>query len=290
MAISALPESPLIKALQAKNAGVQKQLEAKHAHVKKWLADKKLAIPELRAHSAKLLTGATLSSALLLASPHFPLVGTQNAQVASTTLTQAEFIKLLREKPELTSEQESLIEASVKKHYGVNAAFKLDNNRIPHYFGRVGLEQHLYRFPGDTLNTHGAFIQAGIAPARGAFGYFSETGKSLAQMEDEERFYVVLQTFLISEWNSDWKHLKEWYKFRKFLMINPATGRAVVGVLGDSGPGVSTGKKFGASPEAMAAMGFYPRATSGDVVVLFLDDPGNTVPLGPVTLQQSEVL
>lgn len=290
MSQPALPQSPLLKALQAKNTAVAKQLETKHAHVHKWLDERNLSIPKLRAHSAKLLTGATLSSALLLASPHLSQVGIQNAQVASAPQTQDQFLKLLRDKPQLTPEQESLIETSIKKHYNLTAAFELDNNRIPYYFGRVGLEQHLYRFPGDTLNAHGAFIQAGIAPARGAFGYFSESGKPLSQMEAEEKYYLVLQTFLIPEWNSEWQHLKEWYKFRKFLMINPATGRAVVGVLGDSGPGVSTGKKFGASPEAMAAMGFYPRATSGDVVVLFLDDPGNTVPLGPVFMGQSEVL
>jgi hypothetical protein len=290
MSVPALPTSPLIKALQAKNVQVQKTFADKHGAAKKWLARNGLLLPELRAHSAKLLTGATLSSALLLASPHFPLIGTNNSQVVSTDKTADEFLKLLRDKPELTAESEIMIEEAVKKYYSLTATFELDNNRIPTYFGKVGLEQHLYRFPGDTLHAHGAFIGAGIAPAQGAFGYFSDPGKPLKLMEEEEKFYLVLQTFLIPEWNSEWKHLKEWYKFRKFLMINPANGRAVVGILGDSGPGVSAGKVFGASPEAMAGLGFYPRATRGDVVVLFLDDPGNEVRLGPVFLNEGNTL
>ena len=60
---------------------------------------------------------------------------------------------------------------------------------------------------------------------------------------------------------------------------------AVVAVLGDSGPGTETGKQFGGSPEVMASLGFYPKATRGDVVVLFLDDPADTIPLGPMFIK-----
>lgn len=282
----ALPSSPLIKALQAKNTVIQKEFDKKHAFAKKWLTDKNLSIPQLRAHSAKLLTSATLSSALLIASPFFPLMAKSTTQIVGANMTRDEFLKFLRNKPELNQDQEKLIVEGIKKQYGVNAAFEMDNNRMPANFGKVGLEQHLYRFPGDTLHAHGAFISAGMAPARGAFGYFSESDKPLKQMMEEEKFYIVIQTFLIPEWNSQWKDLKEWYKFRKFIMINPENGRAVIGVLGDSGPGVSTGKKFGASPEVMAGLGFYPRMTKGDVMVLFLDDPDYSVKLGPIFIKQ----
>ena len=60
----------------------------------------------------------------------------------------------------------------------------------------------------------------------------------------------------------------------------------MVAVLGDSGPAPWTGKQFGGSPEVMAALGFLPRETKGKVVVLYLDDPGNSIPLGPLNLSQ----
>ncbi|KKQ34212.1 MAG: Peptidase T-like protein [Candidatus Nomurabacteria bacterium GW2011_GWB1_37_5] len=188
-------------------------------------------------------------------------------------------------KAEKNSELETELMDTIEKAYGVRGVFEMDHNRLPRYVGKIGLEQHLYRYPGDGLSLQGAYLEVGIAPARGAFGYFSEVGKSYEQMVNEEKYYIVLQTSLIPNWNRDWVNLKDWYKFRKFLVVNPENEKAVVGVLGDSGPGVTTGKHFGGSPEMMVELGFYPQATRGTVLVLFLDDPGQTVSLGPVSLK-----
>ena len=65
-------------------------------------------------------------------------------------------------------------------------------------------------------------------------------------------------------------------------MVNPDNGAAVVAVIGDAGPAKWTGKQFGGSPEVMHDLGFYPKKTKGKTIVLFLDDPDNEVPLGPV--------
>lgn len=276
--------SPLLSALAQKRDRAKDEFTTKHEFAQKWLEERGLTLSQIREHSARLLTGVTLSGALLLASPQIGPVANHSVYSTKTLPQLLSKTHVVKTDP-LSQEKEAEILNAIKELYGVSAVFELDRNRLPTYVGKMGLEQHLVRFPGDSLSQQGAFLETGIAPARGAFGYFAEAGKTRTQMEEEERFYLVLQTFLILNWNRDWVTLKEWYRFRKFLVINTETGKAVVAVLGDSGPAVWTGKHFGGSPETMAGLGFYPKKTKGEVLVLYLDDPGNIVPLGPLALK-----
>lgn len=279
------PKASLVEVLTQKKLSAQKRFANKQSFAKAWFEKNNLSLDDIRAHSQKLLAGAALGGTLLLTSPALHLPQTvQTSFAVKLHQTISEFLARVNGlgKNKLSLETEDEIIQNIKKMYGVSASFELDKNRLPDSIGLMGLEQHLYRFSGDTLSQHSAFQEEGIAPARGAFGYFTEEGKSKEQMENEERYYIVLQTFLIPNWNSDWVTLKDWYKFRKFLVVNLENGKAAVAVLGDSGPGVSTGKKFGGSPEMMATLGWYPRQTKGKVLVVFLDDPANTIPLGPV--------
>jgi len=278
-------QHPLLASLSQKKLLAQKDFAKKHAFAQKWLEEKGLTAASIRKHSARLLAGATIGGALLLSSPNIPLLASQDiSQAVKLDQSLEHFLARIGTLNSIglspTTEHE--ITESIKDLYGVSVAYELEGNRLPDYIGSMGLEQHLYRSSTDTLGAHDEFQQAGIAPARGAFGYFFEEGKSDEEALLQEKYYIVLQTFLIPEWNSDWATLKPWYKFRKFLVINKKTGTAVVAALGDSGPGVSTGKQFGGSPEVMAALGWYPGQTRGDVLVLYLDDPSGTVPLGPL--------
>lgn len=282
------PTQKLIATLDKKRRQARADFKFKHKQAHLWLKKRQLAIPLLREHSAKLLTGATLGGAILLTSPQMPILKANTLEIVQPYEQAEDFLKLLVGLPATSfypDDQEKLIEVNIRKFYGVSAAFVMDGNRLPTYVGMMGLEQHLLRFPGDTLSQHTTFQQAGMAPLRGAFGYFAETGKPYSQMEAEEMYYLVLQTLLIPNWNRDWARLKDWYKFRKFLVINPESGKAVVAVLGDSGPATWTGKQFGGSPEVMAALGYYPQTHKGEVLVVFLDNPANEVPLGPVSLK-----
>jgi len=58
-------------------------------------------------------------------------------------------------------------------------------------------------------------------------------------------------------------------------------GNVVIADIADSGPAAWTGKHFGGSPEVMDYLG-GSRYKKGPVVVFFVDDPKNEVPLGPV--------
>ena len=65
-------------------------------------------------------------------------------------------------------------------------------------------------------------------------------------------------------------------------MINPDNGTACVVVVGDAGPAQWTGKQFGGSPEVMKALDLHEGYHKGKVILAFVDDPENKVPLGPV--------
>ena len=53
-------------------------------------------------------------------------------------------------------------------------------------------------------------------------------------------------------------------------------------VIGDSGPAAWTGKHFGGSPEVMAYLELNRGKQKGAVILFFVDDQNNKVPLGPL--------
>lgn len=188
------------------------------------------------------------------------------------------------------SEQgEGDISALVTAKTGVPSKAVLDNHKMNKLVGLIGGEQHLYRYPGDTLEQHALseddkkmYLPSGIAPGLGAWGYFAPSKAFFTKQDEQrERYYIAAQTFLFPGFYSD-KEFKNWLKFRKIIVYNPATGQAVVAVIGDSGPATYTGKSFGGSPEVMHYVGLATGSRKGEVIVLFVDDPGGKIPLGPV--------
>jgi hypothetical protein len=86
----------------------------------------------------------------------------------------------------------------------------------------------------------------------------------------------------LPDWDKRQPYLRDWYKYRKVLVINPANGKSVIAVVADAGPANWTGKSFGASPEIMAYLNMKDGAQRGPAILLFVDDKDNTMPLGPV--------
>jgi hypothetical protein len=86
----------------------------------------------------------------------------------------------------------------------------------------------------------------------------------------------------LPDWQTRLNYLRDWYKYRKVLVINPANGTTVVADVADSGPADFTGKQFGGSPEVMAHLGLNTGPQKGAVVLFFVNDPNNEIPLGPV--------
>jgi hypothetical protein len=182
----------------------------------------------------------------------------------------------------LTRSEEKYLEQVFENVIGVKTKANLEGEHLNTTYGLIGAEQHLKRFPGDTIAGHKPYLKEGIAPGLGAWGYFARSKSELnPSLEETERWYAVVQTLYLPDWGSRQPYLRDWYKDRKVLIVNTQNGNAVVAAIADSGPAAWTGKVFGGSPEVMEYLG-GPRYKKGPVVLFFVDDPENKVPLGPV--------
>jgi hypothetical protein len=182
--------------------------------------------------------------------------------------------------PFLNLEQEKTIEQAITRATQIPTKATLEGEHLNTTYGYIGAEQHLARYPGDTIANHDMQAE-GMAPGLGGWRYFTENGVMTQEGIMREKYYVAIQIMYLHDWKTRQKALSSWYKWRKIIVVDTATGNAVVAVVGDAGPAAWTGKHFGGSPEVMDALG-GKRYKKGKVVMMFVDDPENKVPLGPV--------
>lgn len=289
--------------LKLRHLHTKTSFEKRHPHAKSFFEDNGIDLGNIRRHSAKLLTAGALSGTLLL-SPSG--VQAQNAPLPEPVIRALEvttsqtkrlddpqnwLVENLRQilppirdrwdLPFVNYNEEKVIGQIITRATGVPAVANLEGEHLNTVYGYTGYEQHLKRFPGDTLAQHDEFREAGVAPGLGAWGYFNEGGKLTDDAIAREKYYVAVQTLYLPDWNTRFQYLRDWYKWRKVIMVNAENGNAVVAVIGDAGPASWTGKHFGGSPEVMNALG-GPKYRKGRVLVYFVDDPENKMPLGPV--------
>jgi len=285
--------------LKLKHYESRRKISERHPKAFEFFKQKGIDLGKIREHSAKLIGAGTLAGSLLL---NFPssAKGLPTPQEIIEGLKKAEgdkkgqefgsllvnsFQSILPKTPRpLTRNEEKVIEQIIQNVYGVPARASLEGEHLNTTYGYVGAEQHLRRYPGDTLGYHGDsnVTKEGMAPGLGAWGYFAPSRDALTpQLEENEKWYAVVQTLYLPDWNTRQPNLKNWYKYRKVLMVNTQNGNAVVASIADSGPAAWTGKHYGGSPEVMDYLG-GPKYKKGPVIVFFVDDPENKVPLGPV--------
>ncbi len=306
------PEA-LRQSLKLKNFIEKNNFEKNFSKAQKLLASKNVELGRIREHSAKLLGAGALTGTLLLSPPvKFQLPDTGKLAVKTGshsrdfTLPTEKLLKnlkdILPQKPQpLTRTQEKYLEKLFKETLGVASKATLEGEHLNTTYGFIGAEQHLKRFPGDTNSQHAPakseyggdhpreILKEGIAPGLGAWGYFAPSKAALTpDLEEIERWYAVVQTLYLPEWGKRQPYLRDWYKYRKVLIVNTDNGKAVVAAIADAGPAAWTGKHYGGSPEVMDYLG-GPRYKKGPVVVFFVDDPENEVPLGPVEYQTNNV-
>ncbi len=274
---------------------------------KKWTAKHKETTQNLIDKHVRHIAATSLGSLMLLSTPGLSVStppaeltqeqqGKISASSSNNALLASELIdKLPGDVTKLSSEQDDLIIGLIKKDLGVDVKAEIDNKRLNRTYGVIGGEQHLYRYPGDILQSHARDAQdwamyggSGIAPGLGAYGYFAPSKEAMTEeIEQRERYYLAVQTFLSPGFSERVGEYRDFYRFRKMLVVNPKTGQAVVAVIGDAGPAEWTGKHLGGSPEVMHELGLAGGPRKGPVLYYFIDDPENKVALGPIKLTET---
>lgn len=285
--------------LHLKNIEARKSFSEKFPRVQQFFIEKGLDLGRLREHSAQILGAGALTGTLLLAPPTgikglpTPSEIINSLKLAGESKTSDFPQKLLvdllsnilpgKVRP-LTVNEEKSLQQIFDQVMGIKTKANLEGEHLNTSYGLIGAEQHLARYPGDNLYNHPKISvgDEGLAPGLGAWGYFADSREKLTlSLEETERWYAVVQTLYLPDWNKRQPFLREWYKYRKVLIVNCDNGNAVVAAIADSGPAAWTGKHFGGSPEVMEYLG-GSRYKKGPVVIFFVDDPENKVSLGPV--------
>ncbi len=184
----------------------------------------------------------------------------------------------------LTVKQEKDVAKILSEYFSLSVTEELEGKRLNRSYGLIGAEQHLARYPGDSVESHD-FIGSGMAPGLGAYGYFAKSPDTLSDKDiAREKYYIAVQTFLAPGWHDDPKAYYTFFRYRKMMVVNPENGKAMVTDIADAGPAEFTGKHLGGSPEVMAYLERKDGSERGPVLYFFIDDPGDTIPLGPITM------
>ncbi|HKC14495.1 MAG TPA: hypothetical protein VKC89_00830 [Patescibacteria group bacterium] len=263
---------------------------------KRLLTRHKDSIEWLKTHSKQLAVGSA-ASAILLTSPVGSTLGPQQAssfqtteQIGRETFLVSDLSKLVpQEVRELTPIEEEKLANALSRDFGVDVKVGINGIRLNRTYGMIGQEQHLARFPQDTMDTHfdnakdaALYAREGMAPGLGAWRYFAN---SQAEMTEEdklrEKYYIAVPTFIAPGFNTHVAEYRDFFKYRKMILVNPDNGKAIIADIGDSGPAEWTGKHLGGSPEVMA---YLERVDRTRVLYFFVDDKNNKIPLGPIKL------
>ena len=249
------------------------------------------------------LAVGSLGSLMLLTTPGAPLLSPPNLLTSEGNILKDTDNNLLlagelsdkvpNEMRTLSVQEEEEIGTILSKNFGMKVAASIDGKKLNRSYGVIGGEQHLYRFPGDNLHKHAEnasdwamYGSSGIAPGLGAWGYFAPSESAFSEKDKQrERYYLAVQTFLAPGFAEKVAEYRDFFKFRKMLVVNPLSGQAVVAVIGDAGPAEWTGKHLGGSPEVMHFLGLAKGPRKGPVFYFFIDDPEDKVSLGPVKVQ-----
>ena len=286
-----LNTSKLYLGLAKQAAIAEKKLHKRHPHVVKFFTERGITPGRIREHAARVATTAAMASAMLLTQPLAHQVAS-SPHMAIAKLSADELRKQLSNQltallPDavepLTHAQEEAVTNEIKSVWGIDANAMLSGERLNRSYGYMGAEQHLPRYPGDSVGQHDEYQRSGITPGRGAWGYFADSRGQLTQdLVQKEKWYVAVQTLYLPDWNTRTAYLRDWYQYRKVLVVNPQNGKTVVADVADAGPADWTGKHYGGSPEIMAYLGINVGKQKGAVILFFVDDPNNEIPLGPV--------
>lgn len=257
-----------------------------------------------RRHAKALAAAGTLGGLMMIASPSAqslpvipPILAIDKPikNIDRSVFLISDLAKFLpKEIRPLTAEEEQAIAQVLSRDFAIKAVAELNGIRLNRTYGFIGAEQHLVRYPGDTMYTHFStteqannFASSGMASGLGAWGYFAPSREQLTQNDiDREKYYIAVQTFLAPNFSQMIGIYRDFFKYRKMLVVNPNNGKAIVAVIGDTGPAEWTGKHLGGSPEVMSYLERVDGSLKGLVLYFFIVDPDDTIPLGPIQIKE----
>ncbi|MDZ4227726.1 MAG: hypothetical protein U1E54_00610 [Candidatus Levybacteria bacterium] len=275
---------------RARHQNIQKKLWSKHNESLMWLSNNYRQLVSGSMGALMLLTGQV--------SNFFPPANIANAQssiaqgVDKKVFLISDLAQILpKEVRPLSTGEEQKISDILSRTYGIKVAPELEGKRLNRSYGFIGAEQHLARYPGDNLGSHfdsdedkKFYWQQGMAPGLGAWSYFARSREELTKKDgDRERYYIAVPTFLSKDFNKRFTEYRDFYKYRKMLVVNPNNGRAIVADIADAGPAEWTGKHLGGSPEVMHYLERFDGKQKGSVLYFFIDDPDDKIKLGPIS-------
>lgn len=259
---------------------IQENLWYKHGHVLQHFSEitKQFMVGSLAGIALLTLPGSPFGSHTTSAKEKqfVPLQGQQGLILELTSY-------LPKEVRILTPSEETQVVKVLQNHFSFPISPELQGIRLNTSYGYIGQEQHLARFPGDTIDGHD-LPSFGMAPGLGAYGYFSQSRGPLTEEENlREKYYIAVQTFLSPGYDENVAKYNSFFAFRKMLVVNPQNGKALIADIGDAGPASFTGKQLGGSPEVMQYLERVDGAGKGPVLYFFINDPQDKIPLGPIS-------
>jgi len=273
---------------KARHQDLTRKLWSKHKESLGWLSNNYRQLISGSLGGLMILTGQ-ISNTL----PSLPIAATQSTvpSLDKKTFLISDLTHILPEeiRPLESTEEQGACDI-LSRTYGIKVVPELDGKRLNRDYGFIGAEQHLTRYPGDNLSSHfdsnensQLYWQQGMAPGLGAWSYFAESRDALTQEDiDREKYYIAVPTFLSKDFNRNFAEYRNFYKYRKMLVVNPNNGRAIIADIADSGPAEWTGKHLGGSPEVMHYLERFDGALKGPVLYFFVDDPNDKIKLGPI--------
>lgn len=273
---------------------LQKNLWQRHTDALNWL----------KKYASHVTTGSAASLLLFTSTPSFPITVppihiTTSPSPSFPSVDKTAFLitdlynKLPPAVQPLTADQEERITAILSARFGFRVTAELNGVRLNQNYGYIGQEQHLPRYPGDTIEDHfisteeaNKFASFGITPGTAAWGYFAQSKENLTPLDVlREKWYIAVPTFLSPGYNEHIRVYNAFFKYRKMLVVNPENGKAVVADIADAGPAEWTGKQLGGSPRVMAYLNRKDGGEKGPVLYFFIDDPSDVIPLGPIDVK-----
>lgn len=274
---------------KARHQDLQRKLWSKHRGSLWWLSNNYRQLISGSLGGLMLLTGQ-ISNPF----PSLPIVSAQSIapKVDKKVFLISDLARVLpKDVRPLDADEEQKISDILSRIYGVKVTPELAGKRLNRSYGFIGAEQHLSRYPGDNLSSHfdsdedsKLYWQQGMAPGLGAWRYFASSKETLTHRDrDREKYYIAVQTFLSKDFNRRFAEYRDFYKYRKMLVVNPNNGRAMIADIADAGPGEWTGKHLGGSPEVMHYLERVDGSLKGPVLYFFIDDPNDKIKLGPIS-------